>query len=181
MKTNQKESHGLQPGKEQADTPHNWKIRGLHLVLCLILLLLDQITKIWTRGTLKPDGKVTALPKLLGFEYLENDGAVWGIFGGKTVFLLIFTVLTLAAVIWFYFKVPMARRYLPVRLILVFITAGALGNIIDRFIFGYVTDFLKFEFIQFPTFNVADIYITVSVFVSILLVLFVYREELKEE
>lgn len=155
--------------------------RVFHLVLCLFLLFLDQITKVWARKTLKTGGKITVLPGLFSFDYLENDGAVWGIFGGKTLFLLVFTLLILGCVVWFYFKVPMEKRYLPIRLILVFVCAGALGNIIDRFRFGCVTDFLKFEFINFPTFNVADIYITVSVFVSIILSIFVYREELNDD
>ncbi|MDE7299775.1 MAG: signal peptidase II [Lachnospiraceae bacterium] len=181
MKKTENESPAKQPDSTDAAVRNILKKRILHFALCAVLLLLDQLTKVWARGTLKTNGKLTVIPKLLSFDYLENNGAIWGIFGGKTVFLLIFTVLTLAVVIWFYFKVPMERRYLPVRLLIVFIAAGALGNIIDRFRFGYVTDFLKFEFIQFPTFNVADIYITVSVFVSIFLVLFVYRDELKEE
>lgn len=153
-----------------------WK-RILHLVLFAVLVFLDQLSKAWAIENLKGKNDIVAIPGLLRFSYLENTGAIWGVFGGKTVFLLIFTTIMLGAIIVFYFRVPMKKRYLPVRIILIAIAAGALGNIIDRFRFKHVTDFISFEFIQFPTFNVADIYITVSVFVAVFLLFFVYKEE----
>ena len=59
----------------------------------------------------------------------------------------------------------------------VFIIAGALGNLIDRVFLHYVIDFLYFELINFPVFNVADCYITVSMFVLAFLMIFYYKEE----
>lgn len=151
--------------------------RIMHLFLFAVLVFLDQLSKAWAINNLKGKADMIAIPGLLRFSYLENTGAIWGVFGGKTVFLLIFTTIMLGAIIMFYFRVPLKKRYLPVRIILVAIAAGALGNIIDRFRFKHVTDFISFEFIQFPTFNVADIYITVSVFVAVFLLFFVYKEE----
>lgn len=55
--------------------------------------------------------------------------------------------------------------------------AGAAGNLIDRIRFGYVVDFFYFRLIDFPVFNVADIYVTVSFAVLLLLVFFQYKEE----
>lgn len=151
--------------------------RVFHLLLCAFLLFLDQITKYWARSALQGNEKKIVIPKLLSFTYLENTGAIWGIFRDKTIFLIITTVLAFILILYFYFKVPMEKRYLPIRLIFVFVAAGALGNIIDRIAFGYVTDFIQFEFIDFPVFNVADIYISVSAFFILILALCFYKDE----
>lgn len=154
--------------------------RIIHLILCIVLVGLDQLSKMWARGALKGQTDITVIPGLLSFSYLENRGAVWGIFQNKTVFLILFTAVIFVVVLFIYFRLPMEKRYHPARLLLVFIAAGGLGNIIDRIMFGYVTDFIRFDFIDFPTFNVADIYITVCEMLAIILVLFVYREDLSE-
>jgi signal peptidase II len=57
------------------------------------------------------------------------------------------------------------------------VTAGSIGNMIDRIKLGYVVDFFDFELINFPVFNVADIYVTVSMILLIILICFVYKEE----
>lgn len=155
--------------------------RVVHLVFLILLVGIDQLTKIWARNTLKGKEDITVLPKLLSFSYLENRGAVWGIFQNKTVFLIILTAVIFLVVLFLYFKLPAIPRYNPARLLLVFIAAGGLGNIIDRIIFGYVTDFIRFDFIDFPTFNVADMYITVCEVIALILLFFVYRTDLDEK
>lgn len=82
-----------------------------------------------------------------------------------------------AVVIWFYMKVPMERRFLPLRICAVMIVAGAFGNCIDRVRLNYVVDFFYFKLIDFPIFNVADIYVTVSTFALVILLFFYYKEE----
>ena len=71
----------------------------------------------------------------------------------------------------------MERKYLPLRACAVLIAAGAVGNFIDRIRLGYVVDFLYFKLIDFPIFNVADIYVTVSTALFIVLLCFYYKEE----
>ena len=56
-------------------------------------------------------------------------------------------------------------------------TAGVAGNTIDRLVFGYVTDFLYFELINFPIFNIADCYITICAFLTIFLVFTKYKDD----
>lgn len=158
--------------------------RILHLILFIALVGLDQLSKVWARGTLKGGADITVLPKLLSFSYLENRGAVWGIFQNKRIFLILLTAVIFLVVLFLYFRLPMQKRYTPARIVLVFIAAGGLGNLIDRIIFGYVTDFIRFDFIDFPIFNVADMYITVCEVLALILVFFVYRgdfDEKKEE
>ena len=67
--------------------------------------------------------------------------------------------------------------FLPLRIIAVFILAGAWGNMIDRLRLSYVVDFFYFSLINFPIFNVADIYVSVGTAVLAVLILFVYRDE----
>ena len=71
----------------------------------------------------------------------------------------------------------MDKKYRWLRFILVLLTAGALGNLIDRLRLNYVIDFFYFELINFPIFNVADIYVTVGMALLLILVLFYYKEE----
>ena len=76
-----------------------------------------------------------------------------------------------------YNRIPLEKRFHPLRLIGVALSAGAIGNLIDRMVNGYVVDFLYVELIDFPIFNVADCYVTVSAFVLVILFLFYYKEE----
>ena len=153
---------------------------SLHVVLFTLLLVLDQVTKYLARTRLMPMKKAPFIPGLLNFVYVENTGAVWGVFKDQRTFLLIFTVLAFVCILAFYIRLARKRKYTAIRWLLVFIAAGAIGNIIDRYFLGFVTDFINFEFIEFPVFNVADIYITVSEALLFILVLFVYKEEPNE-
>ena len=69
-------------------------------------------------------------------------------------------------------KVPHERRFIPLRICMLMIASGAIGNMIDRIRLNYVIDFFYFELIDFPIFNVADIYVTVAAIFLILLILF---------
>lgn len=151
--------------------------RLIHLISLILLVAIDQISKGIIRSDFADGKELTLIPGVFKFVFHKNDGAVWGIMSGKTLFLVITTAIILLFLLWFYFKIPANRRFVPLQFILVFVTAGALGNFIDRLAFGYVTDFLYFELIDFPVFNIADCYITVSAFLLVLLVLFYYKED----
>ena len=109
--------------------------------------------------------------------YLENSGAAWGVMSGARYFFLILTVVIVAIVIYVSIKMPHTNRMVPLRGTLILLSAGAAGNFIDRLCFGYVRDFIYFKLINFPVFNVADIYVTVSVIIFAILILFVYKED----
>ena len=110
-------------------------------------------------------------------EYLENRGAAFGIFQGKQIIFILSVFLISAAVIWFFSRVPMELRFLPLQVCGVLVFAGAWGNCVDRLSHGYVIDFFYFILIDFPIFNVADIYVTVAAFLLVILLLFYYKEE----
>ena len=72
---------------------------------------------------------------------------------------------------------PASKKFLPLRICAILIVSGAIGNLIDRIRLQYVIDFFYFKLIDFPVFNVADIFVTVSTILLLVLVLFYYKEE----
>ena len=143
----------------------------------ILLLLLDQWTKVLAISHLKGQADIELLPGIFSLHYLENHGAAFGILRDQQwVFLILAAVFLVAAVI-LYLRMPFTARMIPLRIITVFIAAGAVGNMIDRLFRHYVVDFLYFSLIDFPVFNVADIYITCCAVLLVLFVVFYYKDE----
>lgn len=147
------------------------------LIGAVILVIFDQFTKHLAILHLKDQKPYILIENVFQLEYLENRGAAFGLFQNQRMFFYISTAVITVAVIWFYLKVPMERKFLPLRLCAIAVIAGAYGNCIDRVRLNYVVDFFYFKLIDFPIFNVADIYVTVSAAVLAVLILLYYKEE----
>ena len=147
------------------------------LIIALAGIFLDQITKYLAVVHLKEKEAYVLWDQVFQLEYLENRGAAFGMLQNQQIFFFFSVILISAVVVWFYLRVPMEKKYFPLRLCAIFIMAGAYGNFIDRLRLGYVIDFFYFKLIDFPVFNVADIYITISTIVFCLLLFFYYKEE----
>ena len=147
------------------------------LISVVVLVCIDQFTKYLVVGHLKDRPAYVLIRNIFQLEYLENRGAAFGILQNQRVFFYISVLLITAAVIWFYSKVPMERKYLPLRICAVLIVGGAFGNCIDRIRLNCVVDFFYCKLIDFPIFNVADIYVTVAAFLLVILILVYYKEE----
>lgn len=147
-------------------------------ILCsVILIFLDQFTKYLAVQHLKDQMPVVLWKNVLELSYLENRGAAFGIFQGKQWPLIIFTVIVLILIIYFYLmRIPSEKHFGLLNGIAILFFAGAIGNFIDRVTQRYVVDFFYFRLINFPVFNVADIYVTVAAVLLILCLLF-YKEE----
>lgn len=130
----------------------------IYAVVILVGIGLDQLTKYLASAYIKSE--ITVIGRLLHFDYVENRGAAWGMLKDhRWVFMLVSTVAIIAfAVYLFGFKVP--NRLYGVSIALVI--SGGIGNMIDRIALGYVVDFLKFAFIDFPVFNVADSFVCIG-------------------
>ena len=102
---------------------------------------------------LKPIGSVTCIPGLLEFRYLENNGAAFGFFAGLSWLLIILTIGLMAALLVLLFRYK--HHTWMSRTSCVLIIAGGIGNLIDRFIFGYVVDYIHVLFFPY-VFNFAD-------------------------
>jgi len=150
----------------------------------LILVIFDQITKKIAVSILA-DGNVPVIPGVLSFTLLEggNSGAAFGLLKGGFWFF----IFTTAAVIFFGFftirKMPVVKRFVPLRISVILLLAGAFGNLTDRISTmiehgtSFVIDFIYFELIDFPIFNIADCYVTIAAGLLILLGIFYYNDE----
>lgn len=155
-------------------SPQQWFTLGIFNVC--ILVGFDLWTKQMAVTHLKEQPALQLIPNVLQLQYLENTGAAFGIFAGSQILFRILTVCFLIAAAYFLIRLPRNRHYLPMFLSVCVLTAGAIGNFIDRISQGYVVDFIYFSIINFPIFNVADIYVSLSVICLILLFLFKYKE-----
>ena len=143
----------------------------------LILVLADQWTKKMAVLRLKDQDPIVLIKNVFELYYLENRGAAFGIFQGKRFAFLIITVVILLVLAYCFWNIPYTAKYTSLRCIIVLIGAGAVGNFIDRMSNGYVVDFFYFKVINFPIFNVADIYVTCSAIFLAVLLIFCYKEE----
>jgi len=146
------------------------------VVLMAVLVFIDQITKFLARRDLA-DGAFAIIDKVFSLSLVKNKGAAWGILQGRVDILSIVSIILVIAIVFFFIKIPQDKKFNIIRVLCVFVSAGAIGNIIDRVGFGEVTDFFYIELINFPVFNIADCYITFSMFIFVFLLLFKYKDE----
>lgn len=154
-----------------------WK-RNLYTVITIFFLVtLDQASKLLVQYMLKGRPDIRLLPEILHFHYLENTGGAFSLLENQQIFFLIFTPILLIVFVCVMQKLPKNPRFNILRILLIFLISGAAGNLLDRMANGFVIDFIYFVPINFPVFNIADVYVTVSVFVLAALILFYYRDE----
>ena len=101
----------------------------------------------------------------------------FGMFQGKRLLFVFLCVVFLAALAFFYARIPKNRYYLPLLVTGAVLAAGALGNFIDRVVLGYVVYFIYISLIDFPVFNVADIFVVCGGIFLVLLIGFYYQDE----
>lgn len=125
-------------------------------LVCVLIVLLDQFTKYIIYTNFYPHASVPVIKHILHISYVQNRGAAFGVFVNQTTFFIIVSVITIL------FMAVFLKKSKPIimRLSLVLILSGAIGNLIDRLRFGYVVDFIDFRI--WPVFNVADSSITVG-------------------
>ena len=157
------------------------KQRLYHFLFSFILVtlgvLLDQYTKHLAVQRLKDNAPFVLIKNVFQLEYLENRGAAFGILQGQQILFILCVLLITLFSFYFFIKVSLNRRFIPLRLCMILILAGAFGNCIDRIRLNYVVDFFYFKLINFPIFNVADIYVTVAAGLLIILLIFYYKED----
>lgn len=142
----------------------------IHIIIGLIIVLIDQVTKWITVSNLKEFQSVTVIENFFNFTFVKNTGAAWGIFNKSTLLLTIFSIFILALFMYMYY----AYQDKITRFLLAIIISGAIGNLIDRIRLQYVVDFFDFNLFgyRFPVFNVADIAVSVATLCLIVYLLF---------
>ena len=153
-------------------------------VLCLFLdiiffaglVYLDQITKALAVKHLKDQPAFVLMDGVFELHYLENRGAAFGMLQNQKVLFVVIVAIMMVVITYMLIRLPRNKHYVPLEILLVLIASGAVGNLIDRVSLNYVVDFFYFKLINFPIFNVADIYVSVSCVLLAVLLIFFYKE-----
>jgi len=135
-------------------------------------IVLDQITKKWALSVLKSGSSIKIIKDFLRLSYVENRGAAFGILQNQIVFFVIITFIMIAVLGYIFFKTKNITRLSKLSLTL--IAGGAIGNLLDRIVLGYVVDFIDVRFgniYDFPVFNLADSFVVCGTFLLIVLML----------
>lgn len=134
----------------------------LLIILGIIIILLDQITKVILTGR-----NVAIIPNILNFTYTENTGVAFGI-GSSNIFMVIVLNIIILGIIIKFVKEQQEQIDLKILIPLILILAGGVSNLADRLLRGFVVDFIDINLFNFPNFNIADIAITLGI-VSIII------------
>lgn len=132
------------------------KIKGyFYVILFLIFIIIDRLTKIWA-FTLK---EKPINVKILEFTYVKNTGAGFNILNNQNTLLIWIAIIVLGVIIYY-------NAYLP-KFAFIMISAGIIGNLIDRIMYGYVIDMINLKF--WPVFNISDLLIFLGTIYTIII------------
>ena len=147
----------------------------LSLLLAIVLIVLDQLSKdLIIKDYEVSEGK-PVIKGIIEILHIKNKGSAWGMFHNKPVIPIIIACILILLIMYVYKNLLGYKHYRGLRICIVFLLSGALSNIIDRIRIGSVTDFIYFKFVDFPVFNVADIYVTFSIAIMLILLIFRYK------
>ena len=140
----------------------NQKIKAVlgFLVSGAVLTAIDQWTKSLAVAGLKGKEPFVIWKDVFELLYSENRGAAFGVLQGKHGFFFLVAACVFVAALYVTWKLPDEKKFVPLRICVTLITAGAAGNLIDRVLYGYVIDFIEPTFMQFAVFNIADCAVT---------------------
>ena len=144
----------------------------LFFIITVVLMLTDQISKLIINLTLT--NPIQIIPNILYFDKVCNSGAAFSILQDNTIFLILITLAILMCIIYFVIKKELSKLEI---ISLGIISGGAIGNLIDRLFSSCVIDFINLDFIKFPIFNLADIFINIGVIILIISILLVKNDK----
>ena len=134
-------------------------------ILTIILVIIDLTVKLIIKNTMIPNQSITIINNFFYLTYVKNTGAAWSILSGRKIFLIIFSLIVIISIIYYIIK---RKDYNKLELIgYSVVLSGAIGNLIDRIIYGYVIDYLDFYIFNYdyPIFNIADILIVIGIII----------------
>ena len=166
----------------------------IQILLFLVLIAVDQLTKYWAVIKLKDQPSIPLIKNVLELRYLENNGAAFGFLQNKQWLFYVITMIVLIAIVFVFVRIiKQSNQYMQLdaekiraktlkdsailNYVLVILAAGAIGNLIDRIAHTYVVDFIYFRLINFPIFNFADICVTLSAIFLIIFLVFIYKDD----
>lgn len=143
------------------------------LVLTMLFLAFDQLTKYIVDKNIAYGDSITIIPSFFHLTYVKNTGAAWSMFTGNQIFLIMMSFVVLFFFFFYLYKKETLKK--PEIFIYSLLLGGIFGNLVDRMHLNYVIDFFDFDILKFsfPVFNVADIFIVTA---GILLMIRIWKE-----
>ena len=146
----------------------------IYPLIALFVIAADQITKYLVRSNMQPGDRIPVIGSWMSLYYVRNTGTAFSMFeGNRYVTVVLTSVLIIVCLIVVIKEAKAGRTLVPV--LLTFVAAGGISNLIDRFTLGYVTDMISCG--SFAVFNVADIAVTCGCILTMLALVLFYREE----
>lgn len=145
----------------------------IYIIIIILGLVLDRLSKIYAVNNFIEN---PIEGPFINLTYLENRGAAFGILQDKRIFFLIITIAIVCYLLYYFYK-SFKTNPVILNVSLALIISGALGNFYDRFVNGFVVDFLEFSFFSFPVFNVADIFVTLGCGLTIIYIIFIHEDK----
>ncbi len=131
----------------------------IYAIISILLVVIDQTSKYFAITHLKPIGSIELIKGIFNLTYAINTGAAFSILSGKQVFLILVTTAITAFLMYYLFKAIKENKSRILKVSLSLIIGGALGNLIDRIRLNYVIDYFDFALINYPIFNLADVFV----------------------
>ena len=145
----------------------------LYEIVILLLIGLDQLSKIWAINDLKAIGSIPIIQNVFHLTYVENRGAAFGMLENNQI---IFVIVALVASIFGLYYLHTKKINLIGKMGIILIISGAIGNAIDRLRLGFVVDYFDFRIIWEYVFNIADVFVVVGTILLCVYIIF-YEEE----
>ena len=140
----------------------------------VIVIAVDQLTKSMVRSAMQPGDRIPVLGSWMSIFYVQNTGTAFSMFSGNRFVTVILTsALIIACLVFIVQELRNGRCLVP--LLLTFVAAGGLSNLIDRLTLGFVTDMISCG--SFAVFNVADIFVTCGCILTVIAILVLYKDE----
>ncbi|HLC61198.1 MAG TPA: signal peptidase II [Candidatus Nanoarchaeia archaeon] len=131
----------------------------------LIIVILDQLTKLLIRKNFKLNESIPAIKNFFHLTYVQNTGSAFSLFQGFNIFFIIFSIIVIGIIFYYIRKIKQNEKLMQLAIGL--LLGGTIGNLLDRIFIGAVTDFIDFRI--WPVFNIADSAVTISVVLLIIL------------
>ena len=151
--------------------------KSIYPLLDLFVIAVDQLTKYAVRANMQPGEKIPIIGDWMSIYYVQNTGVAFSMFSGSRFITVALTSILIIFCIAYAVKEYRDGNALT-SMLLTLISAGGISNMIDRLTLGYVTDMISCG--SFAVFNVADIFVTCSCVLMIILLFFVYKKEESE-
>jgi signal peptidase II len=128
-------------------------------LVAAVVAIIDQLFKMWIVQSIELGGQMALIPKVIHLTYVKNTGAAFSLMDDMPTLLLIITGICIIGIIIF---ISMAKLNTFGKITAGLILGGAIGNVIDRILFGYVVDMFEVEFMEYAVFNIADCCIVIG-------------------